>query len=101
MLDIAIRRKLDRARTHWASLAAVEGLGWTAAALVGMALICFHVDWNWALTAPQRLACWALEGLLLAAAVVLLVLRPGFRSRPDEVVAARVEQRFPELKERL
>ena len=82
MVDLALRHKIERARTHWLSLVGVEGVAWTAAALGIAALLCFHIDWNWALTAHQRIGCWAMGGALLAACLALLVALPCLRPRP-------------------
>src|SRR5262249_48752072 len=101
MVDLALRHKLERARAHWVSLVGVEGIAWTVAFLAVAALVCFHLDWNLALTAYQRIACWAAGGGLLAACLLWLVALPCLRPRSDETVAARVEQRYPNLGERL
>src|SRR5262245_34946819 len=101
MVDLALRHKIERARTHWISLLGLEGIAWTGAVLIAAALLCFHIDWNWALTAHQRIACWAGGGLLLAACAAWFVALPCLRPRSDESVAARVERRFPSLGERL
>src|SRR5438552_1229747 len=101
MVDLALRHKIERARTHWLSLVGVEGVAWTAAVLVVAALACFHIDWNLALTAHERIACWGFGGAVLAICLAWLVAFPCLRPRPDETVAARVERRYPGLGERL
>ena len=101
MVQIALRTKLDRARSYWRALAAVEGLGWTAGIMVIAALLCFYVDHNLILTAKQRVGAWALGGVLLAAAMFFLVIRAFQRPRSDEQIATLVEKRYPQLGERL
>src|SRR5438093_3387333 len=99
MVDLALRHKLERARARWTSLVAVEGAAWTGFVMVCAALLCFHLDWNVALTAQQRIACWLVAGALLALCLLLMVARRCLRQGPDEWLAARIEQRFPALKE--
>src|SRR5436305_15212524 len=98
MVDLALRHKIERARTHWLSLVGVEGVAWTAAALGIAALLCFHVDWNWALTAHQRIGCWAIGGGLTAGRLAVRPSRPCPPPRPNGARAARVDPPGPHLR---
>ena len=96
-----IRRKLAAARQWWRTTRVLSGLGWTVAAIVVLSLICYHADSRLVLSASARegwrLGIAAAGGILLCIAVLRSLLRP----LPDAVVAAHVEQKYPDLRERL
>jgi hypothetical protein len=101
MVDFALDTKLRRARRYWALLDGLAGAGWLLAALLLAALLCFHLDRLLVLSPAARVA-WRFAGAaLLVGGALALGAAALLRRRSDEVVAARVERRYPELGERL
>ena len=96
-----IPRKLAGARQWWRTSRVLSGVGWTVVAVVVLSLICYHADSRLILSAGAREG-WRL-GIAAVGFVVLLVamLRSLLRPLPDAVVAAHVEQKYPDLRERL
>lgn len=101
MVQMALRAKVDRARSYWRTLHATEGGFWTFAALLGAFVLCFHVDRALALSIEARIAAWSALGLLFSAGVIFLVVRPLLKPLSAETVATMVERRYPQLRERL
>lgn len=101
MVQMALRAKVDRARSYWRGLLAMEGGFWTLAALLGAFLLCFHVDRALALSIEARIGAWSVLGVLFSAGVIFLVVRPLLKPLSSETVATMVERRFPQLRERL
>src|SRR5438132_4641382 len=101
MVELALHTKLTRARRYWAVLEALEGVGWVLFALAMAALLCFHVDRTFALSSGTRVGLLWTGGLLVVAALGGWVAWPLLRRRSDEMVAVRVERRYPDFRERL
>lgn len=101
MVDFILRTKLRRARRYWAVLDTLAGAGWLLAGLLLAALLCFHLDRLLVLSPAVRVGWLVALGMLLAGGGLALLLIALLRRRPDPVVAARVERRYPELEERL
>jgi hypothetical protein len=101
MAQMALHAKVDRARSYWRALLAAEGGLWTLGALLAGFLLCFYVDRQLALSVEARIGAWALLGTLFSVLFLLLVVRPVLRRLPAEEVAATVERRYPQLRERL
>jgi hypothetical protein len=96
-----IQHKLAAARQWWRTTRALSGIGWTVAVIVVLSLICYHVDSRLVLSAGAR-EVWRIG--IVAAGFVLLCIALGrslLRPLPDAVVAAHVEQKYPDLRERL
>lgn len=101
MVQMALRAKVDRARSYWRALLAAEGGFWTLGALLAAFLLCFHLDRVLALSIQGRIIAWALLGVLFSAGVIWLVLRPVLKPLSPEQVATMVERQYPHLRERL
>jgi len=101
MVQMALSTKLSRARSYWKTLLAAEGALWTAAALLGVFLLCFHADRWLVLPVETRVRVWLGMGVLLVALLAALVLRPLLKPRSEEELAILVERRYPQLRERL
>jgi len=96
-----IQNKLAAARQWWRATGALSGLGWTVVAVVVLSLICYHADSRLVLSAGAREA-WRI-GIAVAGFLSLCIAigRSLLRPLPDAVVAAHVEQKYPDLRERL
>lgn len=96
-----LRQKLDATRRRWRLADTGSGLAWTLCLLVFLALLCYHADRAWHLSASAR-ELWRLGigGVGLVALLVALI-RPALRRLPDSVLAADVERHYPALRERL
>ncbi len=96
-----LRRKLAGTRRWWRATRFLGATAWLFAALAALALVCYHADRVWILSASAR-ETWrlvagagGLAGLAIAAAWI------GLRALPDSLLAAQVERRYPVLRERL
>ena len=96
-----IQHKLAAARQWWRTTRVLSGVGWTVAAVVVLSLICYHADSRMVLSAGARetwrVGIGAVGLIVLCVGIVRSLLRP----LPDAVVAAHVEQKYPDLRERL
>src|SRR4051794_18463128 len=101
MTQLALRAKLDHARSYWRAVLAAEGGLWTLAAVLTAFVLCFHVDRMLVLSKEARLGVWALLGILFSGFLIFLVLRPLLQPRPEEEIAVMVEREYPDLRERL
>src|SRR3569833_214633 len=101
MAQMALRTKVDRARSYWRGLLAAEGALWTAGLLLLLFLLVFHVDRWFVLSVEARVGAWTLLGALFSAGMILRVIRPLLKPISEERIATMVERRFPELRERL
>lgn len=101
MVQMALRAKVDRARSYWRTLLAAEGGFWTLAVLLAAFVLCFHVDRLLALSIEGRIGAWSVLGVLFSAGVIFLILRPVLKPITSDLVATMVERHFPHLRERL
>src|SRR4051794_16729315 len=101
MTQLALRAKLDHARSYWRAVLAAEGGLWTLAAVLTAFVLCFHVDRMLVLSKEARVGVWAALGILFSGFLIYLVLRPLLQPRPEEEIAVMVEREYPDLRERL
>src|SRR5262249_25081126 len=101
LVDLALRAQFHRARSLWLGLALTRDLAWSFALLFASGLICFHFDRLLVLSPSARLG-WGLGTLVATvAAAAVRVWLSGRRQPDDRAVAMRMEQRHPDLRERL
>src|SRR5262249_59011776 len=82
-------------------LALTRDLAWSFALLFASGLICFHIDRLLVLSQHARLA-WGLGTLAVTVAAAAVRAWLSVRRQPDDrAVAVRMEQRHPDLRERL
>lgn len=96
-----IQHKLAAARQWWRTTRVLSGVGWTVVAVVVLCLVCYHADSRWVLSAKAR-EVWRV-GIALAGLAVLggALLRSLLKPLPDSELATYVEQKYPDLRERL
>jgi len=101
MTQLVLQSKLNGARWFWRAVLIGEGLLVVATALTAIFLACFYADCYFVLSREARGHAWqlleAVGGLLSLAFALPALLRP----RSATEIAALVEQRFPQLGERL
>src|SRR5438105_3858544 len=96
-----LQRQLALTRRRWRATRVLGGLAWAFVIVVGLVLVCFHLDRRLALSSIGRLF-WLL-GIGGAALIALAIgtLRPMLRRVTDKDLALDVERRYPVLMERL
>ncbi|MFO7900946.1 MAG: hypothetical protein R6V58_18055 [Planctomycetota bacterium] len=96
-----ILRKLRAFRTRVRTALAVEGLAWTAAALVGLIALSLLIDYHQRLSLAARLFSMAVGLAALGYVAYRALLSRLARPMDDERIALTVEDRFPALRDRL
>lgn len=101
MNTVPLQKKLAVARQWWRTTRILRGTAWAIFAVALLALVCYRVDTRLVLSTSARLM-WRTS--ILASGAVLFIGSVVFaylKRLTDASLAATVERRFPELKERL
>ncbi len=96
-----ILQKLRAFRKQLRAVLTIEGLAWTGSALAGLVVVSLVIDYLQRLTLPARLFALAVGLSALGYVVYRKLVSRLLRPMDEERLALTVEDRFPELGDRL